>query len=141
MSRTFTVAVFAGVLLLGAFGIAQASPRMRVEVPFEFHAGDRVLPAGEYVVEFRGAGASSAASAIYILNRDKEILHVLHAIPGTRNLTSQDYVVFNRYGKDYFLVKACQGSLEAQPPKTRLERELEIAHGRPQDKGLKVAAK
>jgi len=58
-----TRSVFLGLGLLLAVSAVQAQkPQVKANIPFDFVVGDRVLPAGEYMVS--PAGASNAALLI-----------------------------------------------------------------------------
>jgi hypothetical protein len=130
MNRTLVVIVALTVLLIGSVASVSAFPRLRVNIPFDFHAGNQIIPAGEYLMEFRSAGASATGSTLYILNRDRVVVHIMPAVPGTRTHVTDNFVLFNRYGENYFLAKACQGSYEATTPRSGKERELAIAYAR-----------
>jgi hypothetical protein len=81
-------------------------------------------------VELRSFGASATGSTLYILDQGGHVVHIMPAMPGTRTDVGSDYVLFNRYGENYFLAKACQGSYEATTRKSVKERELAIAYAR-----------
>lgn len=52
--KKLLLAVFAGVLILGSAVVAAAMPPVRANIPFAFHVGDALLPAGEYVIRTTG---------------------------------------------------------------------------------------
>jgi len=87
---------FVVALVLAAPAVAQQS-EYSIEVPFPFHVGARVLPAGAYSIEIVAAGAVKiqgvdqiATSAAFRRNRPAY---------GPQNAE----LVFHRYGQQYFL--------------------------------------
>ena len=89
-------------LLLSAATQAQTT-QLRVTVPFEFIAGDTVLPAGHYDVQSIGPrggrvlsihNATSKAGTLFLSNP------CLSAKPSDSNK-----LVFHRYGQKYFLAE------------------------------------
>ena len=72
----------------------------KLDIPFAFYMGDTLLPAGRYQLEnltgnamrvFAVQGRQSATVATFAVNRTAEK-------PGSK-------LIFNRYGKDYFLTE------------------------------------
>ena len=95
-SRWFIALVF--VVALAASAVAQ-DVTLKVSVPFEFAAGGKMLPAGDYTVLRAPTSApemvvlrSDAAHSSIILNSANFDTHVRGA-----------KLVFNRYGEKYFL--------------------------------------
>ena len=96
LKQLATATIFAA---LACTGLHAQSFDMRATVPFDFHAGDRILPAGEYVIHeegpwiwLRGAdGGTPSPIMITIATSGRE--------PQNARLD------FNRYGSDYFLTK------------------------------------
>lgn len=89
-----TATIFAA---LACTGLHAQSSDMRANIPFDFHAGDKILPAGEYVIHEQGpcvwlhatAGDASSPMMITIAAASRD--------PHPARLD------FNRYGSDYFL--------------------------------------
>ena len=109
-------------LTLAAAGYAQSAKPLQVNVPFNFVAGSRTLPAGQYTfsqpvntsaVAIRSAG--SPQGAVMLTNRLES--------PGRQEIGK---VVFHRYGDRYFLAEVwdTDRSTGRQFPKTLPEREL-----------------
>jgi hypothetical protein len=70
---------------------------MRANIPFDFHAGDRLIPAGEYAIHERGPlvywrGLDSDRPAFALITNRTEGR-------GPQN----NRLEFARYGNDYFL--------------------------------------
>jgi hypothetical protein len=83
---------------LAGTGLDAQSVDMRAVIPFDFRAGDRLLPAGEYVIHgqgpvvfLRGADNGSPAFALMTIRTEG------------RDQYRQARLDFNRYGNEYFL--------------------------------------
>ncbi len=117
----------AGALTTAA--AAELQGPLRVTVPFEFNAGQAVLPAGQYSIErhvtpgmllIRGL---TTGSSIYVC-----------VVPAEGNASDpRARMVFNRYGDHYFLTQvwSAGGGTGARLPKSKREREMS-ASVRPQ---------
>jgi hypothetical protein len=90
------VAIFSA---LACAGLPAQSADLRATIPFNFHAGDRLMPAGEYLVHLQGpvvivrpeAGPGPASALLtYGIGQS------LHAPRNAR-------LDFNCYGSEYFL--------------------------------------
>jgi hypothetical protein len=88
-------AALAGTVLVMDLPIHAQSLALQVNIPFEFHAGEKTLPAGAYTVEKRG-------DAILIADRNGNASAVI-ANPIDNKAYKQDLVVFHRYGDERFL--------------------------------------
>ena len=88
-------AVLIGTVLVGLPLYAQ-SLALRVNIPFEFSAGQHTLPAGTYIVEKRG-------DVLLISDGKGNTATILSN--GTRNKAykMESMVVFHRYGDQRFL--------------------------------------
>ncbi|HEX5734743.1 MAG TPA: hypothetical protein VF131_18065 [Blastocatellia bacterium] len=92
------------VLLLAASVIpanAQAARLIGANIPFNFVVKDKVLPAGDYILEPIQVGASQA---LKIQSADG---HITAIVPvrsvGTKAIGDDSKLVFNRFGDQYFL--------------------------------------
>jgi hypothetical protein len=89
-------------LLIGSVpAIAQQTTSIRVSIPFEFHVGNTILPAGTYMV--RSSGSSGALS--FSDGQGHTASSITNGVPN-RLKDSRDYaqLVFNVYGGNkYFL--------------------------------------
>ena len=95
--------VMAAVMALTAMAmtrVAQAQNAIAVNVPFDFVAGGKTLPAGEYSVRASGAGNT----LILIDRKDTSVsaLIITNAVV-SRDMQTESKLVFNRYGDRYFL--------------------------------------
>ena len=83
-------------LLLGA-SASYAQADLEADVPFDFHAGKRVLPADTYNFDIDNAGL------IWIGNETGTRSIVGSIGVGGRGFDHESKLVFNRYGDNYFL--------------------------------------
>jgi hypothetical protein len=120
MKNRIFAAPFVLALLTSAAAFGQSSAKQQVDIPFEFHVGPTVLPAGQYTVHpqyangvlaLRGYGRGAMIAT--------DNIEVKKA-PDTGKL------VFNRYGDTYFLSKVFMaGETRGRAlRKTQLEREI-----------------
>jgi hypothetical protein len=98
LRQRFAVALMMIPLVAGAqAGIGSG---LIAQVPFAFMVGDKVIPAGECVVQSAGVGAET----IYIQNRDLKIGMFSYAVPvDNRANRGADALIFHKYGDRYFL--------------------------------------
>jgi hypothetical protein len=123
LKHLVAVSIFAA---LACSGLHAQSVDLRATIPFDFHAGKTLLPAGEYlihgngpVVWLRAEDHSTPAFALMTIGADSGI-----------DRSRQARVDFNRYGNEYFLRTIWNPSTEGgrQLLPTAREKEL-VAHG------------
>lgn len=120
-----TFAILATLSLAITSVVAQSQPPMKVSVPFNFVAGAKTLPAGEYQVQTDGSGVVWIRSADY-----KTTLNLSANSAENAQMNGVAALNFNRYGDRYFLSEIWMGSnIGRQLPKTRAEREQIAATG------------
>jgi hypothetical protein len=95
LAQFVVVAIFAA---LACTGLHAQSVDMRAEIPFDFHAGSKLMPAGEYVVHGQGPvlwlrDTASGGPAVALITVAASSLER----SGAARLD------FNRYGNEYFL--------------------------------------
>ena len=91
-------AAFAGLVLVTNTSVDAQSLAMRVQIPFEFHAGEKALPAGNYIIQRRG-------DAIVVSDaRGNATTALANAVPN-KSAKVADLVVFHRYGDLRFLTE------------------------------------
>jgi hypothetical protein len=118
---TTTLVALAALAIVPAFA---QSTNAHVTVPFEFSAGQSLLPAGDYMIQnILSAGSGSARIESRDLSSGATVL--------TRMVTrdtdlDKSVLVFNRYGNAYFLSRIwLSGSeLGLELPRTKSEAEL-----------------
>jgi hypothetical protein len=104
---------------------AQSADRMVVNIPFEFSAGDKQLPAGEYSVK----RTSATASAYTIQRTDSSAAVIVLAtvtLGGGAEQQGGARLVLRRYGDVYFLAQVWMPNrgTGSQIPESRSERRL-----------------
>ncbi len=83
---------------LACTGLRAQTGNLIAAIPFDFHVGDRLMPAGEYSIRGEGAlvfvrGADNGSSTLALLtNRTDD-----------RSPTRGNRLEFDRYGNEYFL--------------------------------------
>jgi len=100
--RTVPVAILV-VLVLSLSALLQAQmaikePLARVEIPFAFSAGDVRLPAGLYHISHPGD-----PYFVLIEKDDGHARALIYVHPSATNSTESTKLVFNKYGRLYFL--------------------------------------
>ena len=105
MRKSACVSLLALSLAVSILGAGPASAKsidgLRAQIPFDFHVGDKVIPAGDYVVNamsddektlrIREAGGGESAAALTNLTLAKQ------------NSEASPRLVFRKYGDQYFL--------------------------------------
>jgi hypothetical protein len=89
-------AALVGTVLVMDLPINAQSMALQVNIPFEFHAGEKTLPAGTYTVQKR-------ADAILISDGSGNASAVLANPIDNKAYKLKDLVVFHRYGEERFL--------------------------------------
>ena len=120
-----TFGILATLSLAATSLVAQVKPPIKVNVPFNFVAGAKTLPAGEYQIQTEQPGV------VLIQSRDSKSNANLaaHSAQDTE-MSGVAALRFNRYGDRYFLSEIWTGSDLAQElPKSRAEREQIAATG------------
>ena len=114
----FSVAASAG-------GALEASNSVLMKIPFAFHAGDSLYPAGQYWIEMPRMGGYSAGTMVKISARDGSSCQHLFSVRTRGISTDTDYhVTFNKYGDTYFLAKVRNSDLGAEVAQSRTEKRV-----------------
>jgi len=121
--RASTILSMASLLiLLGASAAFAGSIEIRADIPFDFVAGNKMLPAGTYNV------SRPATGTLQIRNHklDHGIATVLVNAMESAKTQSSTRLIFNRYGDRYFLsqVWTVGRATGDSVPKSSQEREL-----------------
>jgi hypothetical protein len=111
-------------MLLLAMGLASAQigqQAVKARIPFDFTAGNKALPAGQYRV-----AAISALGTLSVIGGGSELAMVnSHAVQANAAPTSTKHI-FRCYGDQYFLYQVwVQGESRGRElPQTKVEKEL-----------------
>jgi hypothetical protein len=108
-------------LLTAASVYAQGS--LTVQVPFGFHVGNSMLPAGEYIVS-----TDVAPGVVRVRSADaKSSVMVLSMAAQTSATPTTGKLVFNKYGDEYFLSQIWRQGSNTGNELRKSRREVEIA--------------
>jgi hypothetical protein len=117
MKKTAVAAILAvaGFLSAGS-ALADSTHEIRVNIPFAFAVGKKVLPAGNYRID----SVTSPASANEVLIQDVDHPRFAILVRGTdgpwealpTSIANRGRLVFDRYGDDHFL-REIRGPLAA----------------------------
>jgi len=91
-----------GTLALLAAASAFGQQRIRVNIPFEFHLADAVLPAGQYEVNVGNHNMENLLS-LECFECRASANATTFGIGGGADALTQGRLVFNKYGETYFL--------------------------------------
>lgn len=122
--RAFVKATLLMFSMIVAAQVARAEQAMLVNIPFEFAAGNAVLPAGEYRVE--KLGSNSAVLLIRCSDPGASVVLTTNAAVAN-DLQTESKLVFNRYGSRYFLSQVWSRGSSSGRQLLKSRREKEIA--------------
>lgn len=115
------VALFAFVFALSAVNaFAQSKPILRADIPFDFSAANRTLPAGVYTVK----ELSIFSVSVIVVTNGKTTVSAQTMQASSSKLADKAMLVFRRYGDQYFLAKVIYegGSMAQELIKTSAEK-------------------
>jgi len=124
--RIFAISIlFSLSALLASSSASAQTDRVKANIPFDFIAGKKTLPAGEYTIE---RGTSNQRDLLLIRSADNRHALFLWAMDTiARKTPTETDLIFNRIGDEYFLSKIWiageDTGREIREP--RAERELE----------------
>jgi hypothetical protein len=127
MRKSACVSLLALSLVVSILAVAPASAKsvdgLRAQIPFDFHVGDRVIPAGDYAVS--AMSDNEVALRIRSTNGDESVTTLTNPKQAKSNSKSSPRLVFHKYGDQYFLV-AIWGTEELGRglPESKRERNL-----------------
>jgi len=121
--RLALVAALAGAVLailnVPAPALAQSSA-LSVSIPFDFHVGSKMLPAGTYIVNRQG-------EAIQISDSKGHSAFVISTAVPNPAATLDNQLVFNRYGEDRYLSEVRWLGYSAGRGLAKTTNEVELA--------------
>ena len=116
--RYFGVSLFAAASLC-----AQGAQKITVQVPFGFHAGPSMLPAGEYSVD-----TEAAPGIVRLRSADSKSAAMIQTnAVQSHTYSSSGKLVFHRYGDEYFLSQVWQPGSDTGRELRVTRREMEVA--------------
>jgi hypothetical protein len=112
------------LMLVGLTGLlnAQMSALIKAQVPFEFVANGKTMPAGECII----AVVVSNGRTVLSISSGKQHVFALSIADESLNASKETALVFHQYGERYFLagIKR-EGRIGRELPASRLEGELQ----------------
>ena len=112
---------------IGAF--AGSGYSVSVKIPFPFYAGDRLIPAGQYLFEMPTVGNSATGSLLTIRTKDGSVCQHMHTHRVEGDTADTDYhLIFNKYGESYFLTKVLNSDLGAELFRSDTEKKATLAY-------------
>ena len=120
MSLAVTLSMLLGVAVVSA----QTSHTLVGDIPFDFHVGKALLPAGEYTVK----SGLPFFDAICIQSKDgskSAMVQTFGLAPGKEGGTAK--LVFNRHGSTYFLSQIWKPSESIVRGLSKTKMEIEVA--------------
>ena len=116
-----TLLILMLAVLTGLVNAQVVHPKIMAQIPFEFVANGKTMPAGECTITAQGDGTM----ILWIRSGNKNLAAVPHATQSL-NASQKTTLVFHRYGDRYFLASISrQGEkLGYEFPTNKLEKEL-----------------
>ena len=135
MKRTFATALLAAASLMASIGVS-AQSRQQATIPFDFTVGQRLLPAGTYVIRPLGRGVIAVRGW-----KGNELVSATTLITSANEVSKNpDTLVFHRYGDQYFLseIRGDLGDNVGTVATSKLEQRIQLqrAEGATRDKTL-----
>ena len=120
----------------------QSADRISMKIPFSFVAGEKTLPAGEYIVR---STFSSRVTLIRTADGRREYTTILTMPVPPENTPFTAKLVFHRYGSQYFLHQVWTPSSErgGQVSQSQAERAIakELAMGKSEHQLVTIAGR
>lgn len=126
-SKTRVLVAISVVALLSVTSAYAQTYVMRAYIPFQFHAGGKVLPAGQYQVE---VAPDVARMKLGLRDGSASLYLPAHPTHRTEATAQPATLVFHKYGNHHFLWKVLKpgGSQGYEVPASKAEREMARAH-------------
>jgi hypothetical protein len=111
------------LMLVGLTGLlnAQKATRIEAQVPFDFVANSKTVPAGECTI----AVVVSSGQTLLLISSGKQHVFAVPNADESPKASQETALVFRQYGDRYFLAGIkVEGRIGYQLPKSKLEGEL-----------------
>jgi hypothetical protein len=95
-------------MLTGVFGLMTAkaqshgNPKSKITIPFAFSVGNKMMPAGDYLVTL----PTAQVNVLRLQRRNGPGSIILMAFSVMRQTSDDSKLVFRRYGQKYFFAQA-----------------------------------
>ena len=132
MRKQVCIGVLAMSFLVSMLAVAPASAKsvdgVRAQIPFDFHVGDSLLPAGEYTIN----ALTDDDVALRIGDGKRGTIALTDSKQAKAGSEARSRLIFHKYGDQYFLAAvwgADQTGRELRESKRerRLRREMRVA--------------
>jgi hypothetical protein len=117
--------MYSCTLILLAAVSAFAQQAIKAQIPFRFHMGGSILPAGSHTVD---TAVARGVLRFRLVDGPSSAMTLSNAVQSV-TIPTEPKLVFNRYGDQYFLSQVWAGSSNTgrELPKSRLEKEKAAA--------------
>lgn len=126
MKRTCTLVtglVLSTMLMVTAAKAQSVNQPLIAQIPFEFTAGERVLPAGKYFMTTVNPSSDQRVIKLTAVGSGESVMLGMRAI--TVTATEHSSLLFHRYGERYFLSTATTSGETTAMQAVRSEAERE----------------
>jgi hypothetical protein len=128
IKRVYKILAITTLILVGMVVGASAQEPVRtksIRIDFDFYAGRKLMPAGEYIVSLLQNG--NTQKLIQIQQQDGKSQAIVTSVPNRNKADLKPgAILFNKYGSQYFLagVQLGDSNILHTAIKTRAERDI-----------------
>jgi len=123
--------IFGFAMVASAAGTTDTTNSVLMKIPFAFHAGDKLFPAGQYRIELPQMGGYATGTIVRVSTPDGTECQYLFSMRSNGSVADTDYhVTFNKYGEEYFITKVRNSDLGVDFAKSRTEKKLASEHAK-----------
>lgn len=119
--------VIAMMLLIGSMAVAAKAQnnghrQLRANIPFQFNVGNKVMPAGEYLVRSVSDGCSNVVLNIQSRDGKASAMLMMRSVEGKAPNSAK--LMFNQYASQYFFAQIWVDgdNIGLEAPRSRTER-------------------
>lgn len=125
MKKLIALLSFAVILtVMATLANAGSAIVLRGEIPFDFHVGNQMVPAGEYYFEMGRVG-DATTSSVTLTTKDGKAVALIPTRAGFRKDNAPSQVSFYIYRGEYFLSSVECPGYKADLKKTQPVRDLD----------------
>lgn len=129
-----------GILALLAAFSAFGQEKLLVDIPFEFHVANVVLPAGQYNVDPSGRNIHNLLS-LDCYACGTQAIALTFPVGGGTSVPTEGRLVFNKYGETYFLSEVWTPGNAYGRALSESKTERELARATPSHARLTLSAR
>ncbi len=131
IKKIFNILAISTLVVVGMVATASAQEPTRtkdVKIDFDFYAGKKLMPAGEYIVKL--LPNTTTHKLILVQQVDGKKQSIVTSVPNQNKANFKPGVlVFNKYGSKYFLSGVQLGSVDVLHTTIKTRTEREVAKG------------